>query len=84
MYAVMWTPAAQKELAGLDKELIRRIVERVEQIKYSPYHFIDHLTDVDAWRLRVGDHRVILDINEDEKSLIILKIGHRKSIYKKI
>jgi mRNA interferase RelE/StbE len=84
MYAVIWSPAAQKELAELEKELVRRIGERVEQIKYSPYHFIDRLTDADAWRLRVGDYRVILDINEERKELVILKVGHRKNIYKKI
>jgi mRNA interferase RelE/StbE len=84
MYNVIWTPTSQKELAELEKELIRRIVDRVEQIKHSPYHFIDHLTDIDAWRLRVGDYRVILDMDENEKALVILKVGHRKNIYKKI
>lgn len=84
MYTVTWMPPAEKELAALDKGIIRRIIDRVEQIKYSPYHFVEHLTDIDAWRLRVGDYRVILDINENEKALVILKVGHRKNIYRKI
>jgi mRNA interferase RelE/StbE len=84
MYTVTWMPQAEKELAALDKDIIRRIIGRVEQVKYSPYHFVEHLTDIDAWRLRVGDYRLIMDIEEYKKELVILKVGHRKSIYKKI
>jgi len=37
-----------------------------------------------SYRLRVGDYRVILDIQGNHLSVLVLKIGHRKDIYKTI
>jgi mRNA interferase RelE/StbE len=84
MYSVIWSPKSKDDLAALPKETVKRIIERVEQVKYTPYHFAEHLTDIQAWRLRVGDYRVIMDINEKNKTISILKVGHRKNIYKKL
>ncbi|MBO3840744.1 MAG: type II toxin-antitoxin system RelE/ParE family toxin, partial [Candidatus Brockarchaeota archaeon] len=33
------------------------------------------------WRIRVGDYRVIYSINEEEKHIILIDVGHRKKIY---
>lgn len=84
MYEVVWTPKSENELKELPVETIKRIVSRVEQIKYTPYHFTEHLVDIKAWRLRVGDYRLILDIDEEKKTLYVLKVGHRRNIYKNI
>jgi len=70
------------DLAALDKEASIRIVGRMEQVRHTPYHFAEHLTDVQAWKIRVGDYRVIIDIDEPKKEIYVLKIGHRKNIYK--
>lgn len=35
------------------------------------------------WRYRVGDYRIIADINDSQVKILIIDIGHRKSIYKK-
>ncbi|MEW6748847.1 MAG: type II toxin-antitoxin system RelE/ParE family toxin [Candidatus Micrarchaeota archaeon] len=83
MYSVVWSPKAQEGLAALPKDMAKRIIDRVEQIKHTPYHFAEHLTDVKAWKLRIGDYRIIMDIDEKEKSISILKVGHRKNVYKK-
>ena len=83
MYSVTWSPKAQDGLADMPKDLVKRIINRIEQIKHTPYHFAEHLTDVKAWKLRVGDYRIIMDIDEKEKSISILKVGHRKNVYKK-
>jgi mRNA interferase RelE/StbE len=82
MYTISWSPKAQDDLSSLDREIVVRIIDRIEKIKYTPYHFIEKLADIAAWKLRVGDYRVILDINEKEKTIEVLKIGHRKNIYK--
>ena len=36
------------------------------------------------WRYRVGDYRIIAKINDDEIKIIVIEVGHRKDIYKKL
>ena len=40
------------------------------------------MQDVDAFRVRIGDYRVIYEINDDELDLIVIKIGARGDVYK--
>ena len=82
MYKVYWSKRSKKDLAKLEKNLIKRIIEKVEGIKSVPYHFLERLTDRPGWRLRVGDYIVFIDINEKEKTLEIIHIEHRKKAYK--
>jgi mRNA interferase RelE/StbE len=84
MYSVFWTEQSRKDLETLEKQVVQRIIQKIEQIKHTPYHFAEHLTDIKAWKLRVGDYRVVLDIDESKKELVILTIGHRRNIYKKM
>ena len=43
---------------------------------------ITHMETVDAYRLRVGDFRVIYEIHENELNLIVIKVGPRGDVYK--
>lgn len=82
MYKIIWSPTSKEGLASLEKEIASRIVRKVEDLKLAPHHFIGRMTDMNTWKLRVGDYRAIIDINESKKEIHILKVGHRKNIYK--
>ena len=81
-YEVIWSPKSLDGLRGLDRQIRQRIVRKTEELKWAPYHFVEKLTDVDAWKLRVGNYRAILDIDEKAKRIEVLKVGHRKQVYK--
>lgn len=81
-YSFVWSPNSKKQLKKLPKEIVARIVRKILDLELAPHHFIERLTAVSGWKLRVGDYRAILDINEKKKEIHILKIGHRKKIYK--
>lgn len=38
--------------------------------------------EVDLWRLRVGDYRIIYEIQDKEVIVLVLRIGHRKGVYR--
>ena len=38
----------------------------------------------DYWRYRIGNYRIIAEINDDEVKILIIEVGHRKDIYKKL
>jgi mRNA interferase RelE/StbE len=71
-------------LSKLEKSVRQRIVEKLNfyLLQKDPLKFAEKLTDshFGEWRFRIGEYRVIFDIDEDK--IIILKIGHRENIYK--
>ena len=81
-YQITWSPKSKNDLKKLEPQLAKRIIRKVTELNLAPYHFIEKMTDVNCWRLRVGDYRVLLDIDEKKKDIQILKVGHRRNIYK--
>lgn len=82
VYLVIWSPNAKNDLKKLEQDISMRIVKKVVDLERVPYHFVEKMTDVDCWKLRVGEYRVLLDISEKNKQIDVLKAGHRKNIYK--
>lgn len=80
-YEVVWTGRAEKSLASFDRKTILRIVKKVERIKDSPHLFLDKLVSIKAWKLRIGNYRVIIDLDDEKKKIYVLDVGHRKKIY---
>ena len=78
--------AAKKELAKLDKSVANRILrflaERIATDE-NPRRFGEPLSEnlTGLWRYRVGDYRVIAEIQDDVVAILVLQIGHRRKIY---
>lgn len=82
-YKINWSPKSRDNLKELTTEMAKRIIKKVVELELAPYHFIEKMTDVNCWKLRVGDYRVLLDIDEKKKEIQVLKISHRKKVYKR-
>ena len=82
-FQIIWSESASKELKKLDRTVAKRIFTKVSQLHENPYNNITKLVDLPYYRLRVGDFRIILDINNNILQVLVLKVGHRKNIYKK-
>ena len=67
-------------LSKLPKELQKRIYYKLESTSNNPFHFFERLTKRTDYKLRIGDYRIIADI--DNKRIVVTSIGHRKNIYK--
>ena len=81
-FEIIWSRSAEKELKKLDRLISKRIYDAVGKLREDPYRNIKKLTNSDLFRLRVGNYRVIMDINEDQLRILVIKVGHRKLIYK--
>lgn len=84
IYTVTWSPKSKKRLNKLEQKITISIIKKVEEIKTNPFHFLERLTKIKAFKLRVGDYRVIIEINGNERKLEVLALGHRKDVYKEI
>lgn len=82
MYDIIFSEQALKQLEKLEKTTQERIIKVLERIRIRPEHFITTLVGDYGYKLRVGDYRVILDLDRDKLLILVIKVGHRKSIYK--
>jgi mRNA interferase RelE/StbE len=77
---------AVRELAGLDKPVGRRIVERLRWLathfdEIRPEGLIGDLAGL--YKLRVGDYRVIYEVLSAERTIVIHAMGHRRPVYRR-
>jgi len=83
MYKLIFEKKALQLLNSLDEQIKKRIWNKLQECKQNPFRFLKPLTQINGFKLRVGNYRIIIDIKEEFKILHILKIGHRKNIYDK-
>ena len=81
MYNIIFEKKALDFINKLEKDIKERIWKKLQQCKEDPFRFLEHLEDIDGFKLRVGDYRLIIDIDNKTKTLYVLKAGHRKNIY---
>lgn len=83
MYELRYSLTALKQLEKLEGPTKERILKVLERLRVRPESCdIKKLVGIPGYRLRVGDYRVIIDIENETVSILVLEIGHRKNIYK--
>ena len=85
MYKIVFTRQAYKSLRRLPKDIVHRMRERLDQIAENPFSQhpnVIKLQNRPGYRLRVGDWRVIYDVQEGELIILVLKVGSRGDIYR--
>lgn len=83
-YQIFFTDKALKQLKKLEKGDQERIIKSIERIRIRPESHITKLVGDPGYKLRVGNYRIILEIEKEKLIILVLIVGHRKNIYKKI
>jgi len=82
-YAVEILRLAQRQLAKVAGEERRRIISAIQALAHDPRpHGSKKLSGRPAWRIRVGEYRVIYEIHDDRLLVLVVAIGHRKDVYR--
>jgi len=81
VYEVIFDDEAIEFLNTIPKEIKERIFTKILSTKENPFHFFERLTGREEYKLRVGDYRIIADIDRGNNLIKIVVIGHRKNIY---
>ncbi len=84
MYEVIFDQEAIDFLNKLPKEVKERIYNKIISTKENPFHFFERLTGRTDYKLRIGDYRVVVDIDQANGTIKVTIIGHRKNIYKNL
>ena len=85
-YAIEFRKSAHKEFLDCEKSLQSRIVEALQTVAANPFSELIQIKKlkgaVHLYRVRLGDWRLVYELNTDKKQLIVVKIGHRKEVYR--
>jgi mRNA interferase RelE/StbE len=81
-YTVLILPSAQKQLNNLPNVIATRIEDKMMELEQDPRPpGCKKLKGRDAWRTRIGDYRVIYEINDGRLIVTVITIGHRREVY---
>ena len=85
-YTITVAPAAERQLKALPKPTQTQIVRRIDKLANDPLpHGIEKIAgEDDRYRLRSGNYRILYTINDQEVIVVVVKIGDRKEVYRRL
>ena len=83
VWEVIWSEKSVKQLEKIDKKNAQRIYNSVLCCVQDPFRVVIRLTNSPFYRLRVGNYRVILDLQQSKMIIFVVETDHRGKIYKK-
>lgn len=82
-YSVRIKKSAEKELRGLPKKYLKQVLSRIHALVGNPRPVgCEKSAGGDWYRVRQGDYRVVYVIDDDELFVEVVKVGHRKEVYR--
>jgi mRNA interferase RelE/StbE len=84
-YKIIIAEQAIKALGKLPRKVQRQISEKIDSLADNPRPAgTEKLQGADLYRIRSGDYRVIYQIKDDVLIVLVVRIGHRKDIYRNL
>ncbi|NLL09920.1 MAG: type II toxin-antitoxin system RelE/ParE family toxin [Methanomicrobiales archaeon] len=82
-FEIEFRHSVKKDVKKIPSQFLASIIQAVEQLENDPFPAgVVKLTDTDSYyRIRVGDYRVIYEIQKNEHKIFVLYIRHRKNAY---
>ena len=83
-YELFIKPSAGKEIERIDgKKDRQKVVQRIQALADDPPpKGCEKLTRQERYRLRQGSYRIVYAVNDDQRTVHIVKVGHRRDVYR--
>jgi mRNA interferase RelE/StbE len=84
MYALLIKRSAERDLRRLPRVLFERVNERILSLRDDPRpHGVRKLSGaLEGWRVRVGDYRILYQIDDEAQTVTIVRVRHRREVYR--
>lgn len=83
IYELKFRKSVHKDLHGLPKADLRRILNRIESLRDDPRPAgSQKLSGAEKYRVRQGDYRILYSIDDDAIVVEVVKVGHRREVYR--
>ena len=84
-YKIFFKKSVEKDFEVIPPDYISKILKRIEDLKNEPRpNGSEKLTGLELYRIRQGIFRIVYSVQDNELTIWIVKVAHRKEIYKKI
>ncbi|MBW1836776.1 MAG: type II toxin-antitoxin system RelE/ParE family toxin [Deltaproteobacteria bacterium] len=82
-YEIFFKESVWKDLRKVSKSDLKRILSRIEKLGDNPRPMgYEKLTGQELYRVRQGKYRIVYSIQDNELTVWVIKVGHRKDIYR--
>ena len=82
-YSVLIKKSAERDLRKIPKADLQRITQRIKDLATSPRPSgSEKLAGQDSYRIRQGDYRIVYTVDDNQRLIEIIKIGHRREVYR--
>ncbi len=82
-YRLLIKRSAAKELEGLPPKVRRRVAGKIATLATTPRpQGVEKLSGQEKYRIRQGDYRVLYSIDDGTQTVTVVKIGHRRDVYR--
>ena len=83
-YSLVIKKSAERELRAIPKKDLARVVDRAQVLADNPRpRGSEKLSGEEWYRIRQGDYRIVYAIDDEARIVEIVKIGHRREVYRK-
>ncbi len=82
MYEIKISPEVNKFINKCDQQLTERIKKKLLMLTEDPFRFLEHYEGDDFYKLRIGDYRALIEVDNSRKIVFVRHLDHRKRIYK--
>jgi len=83
VYEIILSKRVEKFLDKLNSRDRERIILSLDKLRIRPEAYLKRLVGDKSYKFRVGDYRLIVDLEKDKLLVLVIDIGRRKNIYKK-
>ena len=80
-WTVLWSLKSVRQLKKLDRKQVQMIRDALLETTEDPFAVVRRLSNSIFYRMRVGDYRIIMDLQQGTMIIFVVEIGHRKRIY---
>ena len=82
-YSILLRESVRKDVEGVPAKELQRIMERIGMLAEDPRHpGSEKLSSQERYRLRQGNYRIIYSIQENELTVWVVKVAHRREVYR--
>ena len=82
-YSIEFAPSAARELRKLDSPIRLKLAFAIDALSRNPRpNGVTKLKAADAWRIRLGDYRIVYEIIDRRLAVMVLRLAHRRDVYR--
>ncbi len=83
LYKIYFKASVEKDFKKIPRKDTKKILQRIDSLTIEPRpNNCEKLSDREIYRIRQGRYRIIYSIQDNELTVWVVKIGHRKDIYR--